>query len=247
MPAAGQSINIDYGTIFGTPSNAYGAAAGQAGTWNALFAGPGGLPLVDIDGNGIDATITDVSGGNLDFSFNNAATTGDDQALFDDLIDLGGVVGQVDTFEVEGLAPGSYDVYVYAWAPDSAGFITSVNVNGAGAENVGGAWPGGYVEGTNYALQSVDAPDGTLTIALTTVAGFGSLNGLQIVQADGKTPCIGDCDENGVANILDFVCFQQEWAAQTELGDCDDNGAYNILDFVCFQQEWEKFAGGGCN
>jgi hypothetical protein len=244
--ASGQNINIDYGKVFAAPSNAYAGAAGQAGAWNLLFNTPGALPLMDIDGNATSATISDVTGGNLDFSFNNAGTVGDDQALLDDLIDLGGA-GQADTFMVDGLEPASYDVYTYAWAPDNSTFITSVNVNAAGAQNVGGVWPGSLMQGVTHAFHAVDAPNGTLTINFTTVSGFSSFNGLQIVQGDGKVPCVGDCDGNGVANILDFVCFQQEWAAQTDLGDCDGNGTYNILDFVCFQQEWQKFAGGGCN
>ena len=53
-----------------------------------------------------------------------------------------------------------------------------------------------------------------------------------------------DCDDNGDLNILDFVCFQQEWQAQSEKGDCDGNGLYNILDFVCFQG---VFTQGGCS
>ena len=55
----------------------------------------------------------------------------------------------------------------------------------------------------------------------------------------GGEGCVGDCDGNGNLNILDFVCFQQEWQAQTAKGDCDGNGEYNILDFVCFQQAWQ--------
>ena len=47
--------------------------------------------------------------------------------------------------------------------------------------------------------------------------------------------CPGDCDGNGVLNILDFVCFQTAWQSQTPFGDCDGNGLYNILDFVCYQ------------
>jgi len=47
--------------------------------------------------------------------------------------------------------------------------------------------------------------------------------------------CPADCDGNGLLNVLDFVCFQNEWTQQTDLGDCDDNGSYDVLDFVCFQ------------
>jgi hypothetical protein len=51
----------------------------------------------------------------------------------------------------------------------------------------------------------------------------------------GGLACPADCDANGSLNILDFVCFQQQWQRQTPVGDCDDNGAWNILDFVCYQ------------
>ena len=51
----------------------------------------------------------------------------------------------------------------------------------------------------------------------------------------GGMGCPADCNGDGVANILDFVCFQQEWQNQTAFGDCDGNGTYNILDFVCYQ------------
>ena len=61
----------------------------------------------------------------------------------------------------------------------------------------------------------------------------------KIVAADGSNACpkdcAADCDGNGELNVLDFVCFQNEWQAQNPAGDCDDNGAFNILDFVCYQ------------
>ena len=48
--------------------------------------------------------------------------------------------------------------------------------------------------------------------------------------------CPGDCNEDGVRNILDFVCFQALFVAGDPGADCDGNGVFNILDFVCFQQ-----------
>ena len=50
-----------------------------------------------------------------------------------------------------------------------------------------------------------------------------------------ETTCPADCNGDGALNILDFVCFQNEWQNQSPAGDCDDNGQYNILDFVCYQ------------
>jgi uncharacterized membrane protein len=68
------------------------------------------------------------------------------------------------------------------------------------------------------------------------IVGTGELDGE--VRACAMFPaasCPADCNADGALNILDFVCFQNEWNAQSEIGDCDANGVYNILDFVCFQ------------
>src|SRR5690349_13618785 len=37
--ASAQSLNVDIGATGGTPSNGFGAAAGQAGTWNEIGLG----------------------------------------------------------------------------------------------------------------------------------------------------------------------------------------------------------------
>jgi len=56
-------------------------------------------------------------------------------------------------------------------------------------------------------------------------------------------PCPADCNGDTILNIIDFVCFQTQWQAQTEQGDCDGNGVYNIIDFVCFQQAFQNGCG----
>jgi len=56
-------------------------------------------------------------------------------------------------------------------------------------------------------------------------------------------PCPADCNGDTILNILDFVCFQLEWQAQSAKGDCDGNGVYNILDFVCFQLAFQNGCG----
>ena len=51
--------------------------------------------------------------------------------------------------------------------------------------------------------------------------------------------CAADCDRStgtGVLDVLDFVCFQQQFLAGAPLADCNGDGALSILDFVCFQQ-----------
>jgi hypothetical protein len=66
-----------------------------------------------------------------------------------------------------------------------------------------------------------------------------------LVNLGGGGVCAADCDGNGVLNVLDFVCFQNEWQGQTEKGDCDENGQYNILDFVCYQGAFQQGCEGG--
>ena len=52
--------------------------------------------------------------------------------------------------------------------------------------------------------------------------------------------CAADCNGDGNLDVLDFVCFQQEWQGKTEFGDCNNDGMYNVLDFVCFQGVFQK-------
>lgn len=89
-PGFGQSFNVDVGptTPFGVPSDGYAAGAGQPGTWNAVNHGAGNEPLSDLTGGPTGVTLSS-SGGDANFSANNAGTTGDDQALMDDLQDVG--------------------------------------------------------------------------------------------------------------------------------------------------------------
>ena len=52
--------------------------------------------------------------------------------------------------------------------------------------------------------------------------------------------CYPDCVNDGVLNILDFVCFQAFFVVQDPYADCNGDGVLNILDFVCFQSEFEN-------
>jgi hypothetical protein len=50
-----------------------------------------------------------------------------------------------------------------------------------------------------------------------------------------ESVCGADCDADGRLTINDFVCFQEQWQAQSAYADVDGNGAFNILDFVFYQ------------
>lgn len=194
--SASSLINIDLGTVsptaFGTPGAGYGAAAGQVGFWNNIgtMNAAQSFPLNDISGAPSGASISSLNT-NFSFSFNNAGTSGDDQALMDDGLDLGGI-GSLDTFTITGLAAGTYQVYVYAWAPDSATFVTSSIVNGSPAQTSGGAWPGGFAAGTTHNAFNVTLGAGQPLIINTSVtSGFGTLNGIQIIPTPGALAAFG--------------------------------------------------------
>jgi hypothetical protein len=64
---------------------------------------------------------------------------------------------------------------------------------------------------------------------------------IEIVQ-ETLTPldaCLADCDDNGVLNILDFVCYQNLFKTGDLAADCDGNNLLNILDFVCYQNAFK--------
>lgn len=183
--AMAQSFNIDFdspGTVFSPgPANAFGAAAGQAGFWNAL-ASYTAMPLSDLAGNATGVTFNSNAGSQ--YSFDNAATTGDVQLLMDDVLDP----GTGAQFNFAGLANGQYSVYTYGWAPDSNAYVTNVTING-NLQTVGGAFNGTtFVQGVTHALHSVNVTNGTLTIDIGVGASFASVNGIQLVQTPVPEP-----------------------------------------------------------
>ena len=199
-PPAGTKFNIDVNNVFGTPTSAYGAAAAQAGVWNSITSiGP--VNLTDIGGTATSVTATGSS--YISFSFNNAGTVGDDEALMDDICDGN------RTWTFAGLPNGTYDVYTYAWAPDSATFSTSVSVNGGPGQTVGGAWGGSHALGVTYALHNVTISTGTITVDMSVSSGFTSTNGFQIVGqgacAAPTTYCTAKTTSSGCVPTIGFT------------------------------------------
>jgi hypothetical protein len=191
--AAAQSFNIDVGfnaPPFGLPSPSFGAAAGQAGTWNAISPAPAGAQaLVDLSGAATPATIMRTIGSPQSFSYDNVFVSGDDQLLMEDAHDIG-ISPSGAVWTIAGLAPGSYTVYTYAWAPDNIAYVTTVN-----GTPVGGAWPGGYAAGVTHAVHTFQvAAGGSIVLTMGATSGYGTFNGLQIVgQATSATTyCSGD-------------------------------------------------------
>ena len=179
QPAAATPFNIDYGTHFGTPSSAYGAAANQPGFWNNPLAGTT-TPQQLRDLSGALTAVTIAMGSpQLEFFADHPLTAGDDEALMDDAVDL---FGRATGFTIANLPAGPYDIFTYAWAPDDPTFRTGVTVNMTG-RLVGGPWPGSQVLGVTYALHRITlAPGENLNVVAQTVVGAGSINGFQIAQ-----------------------------------------------------------------
>lgn len=184
------AINIDFGTAFGTPSSGYGAAAGQVGYWNGIVpTSSGPHALLNLAGAPTGVTLT-ISAGEASFSYNDSSTSGDDQALLDDELDIRPTgVGNTATVTLIGLPAGTYDVYTYARDAEApTNEEVSVNVNGVGGQNVMPTSDtfSGFALGENYALHTVTiAAAQNLSVVVTIVADpgtdYGMINGIQIV------------------------------------------------------------------
>ena len=199
-PARTQAFNVDYGSANPAPTEGYGAAAGQPGTWNVISGLEERLvPLVTIDGQPSAVTIEpDLPFGPA--AFDNPGTVGDDDALLDDYLDLHSVPA---AFHLHGLQPGAYVVLTYAWAPDEAAFKTSVTVNGGDTQLVGGKWPGGLRLGITHARHLVGIAEGETLDIQTFGLGKGTLNGLQVVPVDSAFTDLGGGLE-GEAGVPEF-------------------------------------------
>ncbi len=219
--AFGQSFNIDCGDDSGLAGVSAGVPPSTYGTATAALSWVVSGGVKDLNNMPTGVTTSCVLVGNSvgNFYFNSPATSGDDEKLLDDCQDVGnGGTPSSLTWTFSGLMNGCYDVYVYAWAPDNASYVTFVedpNTPGVGTV-VGGAYTGSLVQGAQYTVYSVQITTGSLVIHVTSngaLANFGSVNGFQFkMQTSGcsmstGTPfCFGDgsgtpcpCANNGAA------------------------------------------------
>jgi len=149
-------------------------------------------------------------------------------------------------------APGGGAVMMYeetgeAWTLTAQG--------GSGLSNLGGGMKAFAVDGDTVA--GAVTPFGTFKYVLLMAFGGedcnrnGQLDLCDIGQGDAADldndtvpdecrPCPADCDESGALNVLDFVCFQHEFATGDGAADCNGDASLNILDFVCFQAQFSN-------
>ncbi|MBC8108284.1 MAG: PEP-CTERM sorting domain-containing protein [Anaerolineae bacterium] len=189
--ANAELINIDFsstGVAGPAPASSYGAASGQAGVWNNFTtAAVTSAPLVDIGGNATAVTLSLTAGGfmfdSANFAPNGTSTApgSNEEFLMDDVWDSPANA----QITVGNLAAGAYALYVYGGSPDSGTVQMNFIVNG-NSQFVGGVWvnpfdgPEDYQVGVTHALFNVNHAGGNLVINVPDVAGFESVNGLQI-------------------------------------------------------------------
>jgi trimeric autotransporter adhesin len=130
------------------------------------------------------------------------------------------------------------------------------SADGVAARNIarwdGNAWeelPGG-TDGPVWSLSPFDADGPGHRPASLYIGGEFSATGWVATQNIGAwtactTPCHADCDSStgqGVLDILDFLCFQNRFAAGSAYAcECDTSsgpGVCDVFDFLCYQNEF---------
>jgi hypothetical protein len=199
-PTWSQSINIDFGGTESLPPATY-AAAGLPGVWNPVGVLPPGerQSLIDRAGQPISARIYMIGGTNM-LVADDPSTTGDHEALLDDM--LIGFNNPVDVcIWVEYLENGEYEVITYAMTPSNANLQSRVRVDfgDPGPVMVGGAWPGVHQEGITFARHTVQVVDGVIALhsGLWAAQVQSGINGFQIqpvttgIDSPGTPPRTG--------------------------------------------------------
>ena len=163
LPAAAQSINVDFGPAgspLGVPSPAYGASNGKAGVWNKVSALTASN-LLRWDGTPTNVSVRllgnvpDCPQGNSYFITHDfAATSGDDAVIFDEMFSAGDWDENMFRCVFEGLEAGDYVVdAIFAQAGCSQNFVTvaiSTQVDSWGNFHYVVGNPGPFVEGADY-------------------------------------------------------------------------------------------------
>jgi hypothetical protein len=175
QPASAAEFNIDFGDDFTGLSSAYGAASGQTGTWNDVFANGA---LTDTSGTLTTVTVTLVAGST---SGQFGSGVSNDERLLGDFFFSSGAGWNLD---FANLTDGLYDVYYYA--PSSTAVSTGAfTINGTPVAELPGDGSSALIQGTSYdVLSSVSVVGGTLSLASgggVLETNFG-LAGLQLVS-----------------------------------------------------------------
>ncbi len=99
-------------------------------------------------------------------------------------------------------------------------------------------------EGTLIEILTADSPDGNPANAVNLaeiceIFDERRITTLVCPESVGRSR-YADCDRSGTLDILDFLCFQNEFAAGGIYADCDRDGRFTPLDFMCFQNAFVR-------
>jgi hypothetical protein len=161
--ADAQSFNVDFGPPGSEPAAGFGAA-GIPGVWNSVAVLPPGQrqALVDVQGNAGIVNIYMI-GGTAMLETDDPATSGDHQALLDDM--LIGFNNPIDVCVwIENLVNGEYEVVTYAITPNDPGRESRVTVDfsAIGPTFVGGTFAGDYAPELTHARHTVTVTTGKI-------------------------------------------------------------------------------------
>lgn len=238
-PAGAQSFNLDMqpeGSPFGVPGPSYGGPADAPGTW---------MPITSLSTANLVATDGTTTGVSLTAdtlvpyfqSDDVPATTGGDEALFDDNLRA------IDTvWRFEGLEPGHYRVYSEAVALSALASWMYADVDASLQGHrltLYAYWGGGFEHRWNYAVHDVLVTDGTLEIhhyPNESLHDDAATSGIQLVRVDdepGGPFCSCDdyapCD-NGTPYLSG--CLNGAGTAATLLGTGSASVAADDLRFI---------------
>ena len=170
VPLSHLGVNVDFGFVSGEPPATFGAAANQTGTWNQVAVGT--TILYDLGGapSNLTAVVDTSSTGS------GGSSAGSEGQLLSDYL-FGGVnVGW--GVEVGGLAPGSYDVYVYGPSNNSLG-TGAMTIDGIDHPGLSGRSDSVLEQGVSWDVVRVDL--GEVPLRLTGSGFITGISGLQIV------------------------------------------------------------------
>lgn len=194
-PAAAQTFNVDIdaasGPGAGVPQVTFPGAAATPGRWNAVpptGAGPFRLLLLNSATSSVTITRT---GPAASFGRTPAAITGDHARLLGDIQNIANPTpgdNPGSTLTIAGLAPGDYEIYTYAIAPDSSTLrsIVTVTPSPDPPATVGGTLPANtFTVGITHSVHRFTVINDDDVITLNVRGGTaspGSLSGFQIKQ-----------------------------------------------------------------
>lgn len=203
--ARAQCFNIDTGFVGTPPNKVYGAASGMSGVWNDVGFAPVAVALNDINGVPTCVTITATTLGGLPAG--GAAplipiSAPDDAALYNDFALVPAPVA-VTSWAITGLAPATYDIYVYSLSPFAATnptLVSCINFTATSGKTVCGTWDGtgtaplgsAYVVDSAVLLAAPVCTTNTLTFDSSAFGTepFACVSGIQIVQRGGGCPAL---------------------------------------------------------